>query len=87
MSKKHRADHDGFVYSTDSSFNFNFETGNVETPSPAVQKLRVRLETKHRAGKTVTVIEGFVGSSQDVEELCKKIEKIFAAQVVRLKIL
>lgn len=41
---------------------------------PAQQKLRIRLETKHRAGKAVTVITGFVGMADDLEELGKKLK-------------
>ena len=38
------------------------------------QKLRVRLDTKRRAGKAVTLIEGFAGSQKDLEELGKKLK-------------
>ena len=41
---------------------------------PAAQKLVVRLETKHRAGKTVTLVEGFVGKQEDADELSKKLK-------------
>ena len=32
-----------------------------ETLPAAKQKLRIRLETKHRAGKAVTLVTGFIG--------------------------
>ena len=35
------------------------------------QKLIVRLETKHRGGKTVTIIDGFRGGEKALEELGK----------------
>lgn len=37
----------------------------------ARQPLRIRLDAKHRAGKAVTLIEGFVGTESDLETLGK----------------
>jgi len=74
MSKKNKADSRGFVYSTDQNFKFEAEKESVETLSPSQQKLRIRLDTKHRAGKAVTLIEGFVGTNEDLEELGKKLK-------------
>ena len=45
-----------------------------ETLSPKEQKLRIRLETKHRGGKTASLIEGFTGKEEDLEELGKKLK-------------
>ena len=74
MSKKNKPDTRGFVYSTDPNFSFEEEQNNAETLSPAQQKLKVRLDTKHRAGKAVTLIEGFIGKEEDLEELGKKLK-------------
>jgi translation initiation factor 1 len=74
MSKKNKPDTRGFVYSTDPNFSFQREEDNVETLPPAEQKFRIRLDTKHRAGKAVTLIEGFVGKEEDLEELGKKLK-------------
>jgi len=41
---------------------------------PAQQKLKVRLDTKHRAGKAVTLVDGFIGKLTDKEELGKKLK-------------
>ena len=41
---------------------------------PKQQKLRIRLDTKQRAGKAVTLIEGFAGRNGDLEELGKKLK-------------
>src|SRR3954453_8062076 len=72
MSKKNKPDSRGFVYSTDP--NFRLENGDAhehETLPPSQQKLKIRMETKHRAGKAVTLIEGFIGTVNDVEQLGK----------------
>ena len=74
MSKKNKPDSRGFVYSTDPDFSFKEENENAETIAPAQQKLRVRLDTKHRAGKAVTLIVGFAGKNTDLEELGKKLK-------------
>jgi translation initiation factor 1 len=74
MSKKNKPDTRGFVYSTDPNFQFEGSNENAETILPKQQKLRVRLETKHRAGKAVTLITGFIGTNEDLEELGKKLK-------------
>ncbi len=74
MPKKTKPDSRGFVYSTDPQFNFEQGQENLDTLPAAEQKLKIRLEKKHRAGKTVTLVEGFVGMEGDLEELGKKIK-------------
>lgn len=74
MSKKNKADTRGFVYSTDPNFSFKEEQSTTETLPPAQQKLKVRLDTKHRAGKAVTLVEGFVGKEEGLQELGKKLK-------------
>ena len=74
MSKKNKPDTRGFVYSTNPDFKFEEEPQSFETLPPAQQKLRIRLDTKHRAGKAVTLIEGFIGKEGDLEELGKKLK-------------
>ena len=65
----------GLVYSTDPDFIPAQENiPEAETLLPAQQKLKVRLDTKHRAGKAVTLIDGFIGRSSDKEELGKKLK-------------
>lgn len=64
----------GFVYSTDPNFKFEEESISSTTLIPAQQKLKVRLETKHRAGKAVTLVEGFSGTVEDLEDLGKKLK-------------
>lgn len=74
MGKKNKPDTRGFVYSTDPSFQFEGEYRSTETLVPAQQKLKIRLETKHRAGKAVTLIEGFIGKEEDLVELGKRLK-------------
>jgi translation initiation factor 1 len=75
MSKKSKSDKHGFVYSTDPLFQFNpEEQEHTETLPPEQQKLSIKLETKHRGGKTVTLVLGFKGKEEDLEELGKKIK-------------
>lgn len=73
MAKK-KLDRNGFVFSTDPDFNFNRESGEQETAPPGEQRLRIQLETKHRGGKTASVIKGFSGADPDMEELAKKLK-------------
>ena len=74
MSKKIKPDSRGFVYSTNPDFNFEHGQENQDTLPAAEQRLKIRLDTRHRAGKAVTLIEGFIGQEQDLEELGKKLK-------------
>lgn len=74
MSKKNKPDERGFVYSTDPNFKFEQEDRIDETVIPALQQLRIRLDTKHRAGKGVTLVTGFAGTEDDLQELGKKLK-------------
>ena len=64
----------GIVYSTDSSFKFEEEEQMEVTPEPHLQSLKVRIDKKHRAGKAVTLVDGFRGKSSDAEDLGKKLK-------------
>jgi translation initiation factor 1 len=74
MSKKNKPDSRGFVYSTNPNFRFEEPPNNDETLPPAQQKLKVRLETKHRGGKAVTLVDGFIGKNADLEDLGKNLK-------------
>ncbi len=74
MSKKNKPDSFGFVYSTNPDFNFQEESASAETLPPAQQKLKVQLDTKQRAGKAVTLVTGFVGKEEDLQDLGKKLK-------------
>lgn len=75
MGKKHKRDSRGFVYSTDPTFSFEPEQIEEQATLPnSNQLLRIRLETKHRGGKTVTLVLGFVGTLEDIESLGKQLK-------------
>src|SRR5574338_366507 len=77
MSKRNKPDSRGFVYSTDPDFHFEHESENQETLPPSQQTLKVKLDTKQRAGKVVTLIEGFVGKEEDLKDLEKKLKSFY----------
>ena len=68
MSKKKKF----IVYSTNPDFQFNSdEAEETETLSPNEQLLYVSIDRKQRGGKEVTLVEGFVGSDDDLKDLAK----------------
>ena len=76
MSKKNKGRSDGLVYSTNQDYynDYEEENSNQDTLPNEKQKLRVKLDTKQRAGKVVTLVEGFVGTDEDLEVLGKKLK-------------
>lgn len=75
MSKKNKSRPDGLVYSTDNNyFNDYPDEPAGETLPKDKQKLRVKLDTKQRAGKVVTLVEGFTGTTDDLEALGKQLK-------------
>lgn len=74
MAKKNRRDkgRTGVVYSTSDDFDYAYEGGvDQETLNPSDQNLKVMLDKKSRGGKQVTLIEGFVGTDDDLKALGK----------------
>jgi translation initiation factor 1 len=60
------------VYSTNPNFAYEYEQNQVQqTLLPQQQKLYVSLDRKQRAGKEVTLIEGFIGRDEDLKDLGK----------------
>ena len=60
------------VYSTDPNYNYEYNNETEdETLPPEKQNLRVILDSKQRKGKTVTLVQGFVGREDDLKELAK----------------
>ena len=60
------------VYSTNPNFAYEFEqSDDKQTLPPQQQRLYVSIDRKQRAGKEVTLIEGFVGAEDDLKDLGK----------------
>lgn len=71
MSKKNK-NLVNVVYSTNPNFQYQQEEQtSLETLPAQQQKLYVSLDKKQRAGKEVTLIQGFIGSENDLKELGK----------------
>jgi translation initiation factor 1 len=76
MSKKNDwKKRDGVVYSTDSNFSYDYQQ-NQDSPTlpPQQQNLKVMLDKSNRAGKQVTIVNGFVGNAADLEVLGKLVK-------------
>ncbi|MBR1961515.1 MAG: translation initiation factor [Alistipes sp.] len=66
----------GMVYSTNPDFAYDYgEEQEAETLAPEKQNLRVWRDTKGRGGKVATIVRGFVGSAEDLEELGRALKK------------
>ena len=65
----------GVVFSTNPDFVYEQEgEERVETLEPSKQKLIVSIDRKGRAGKQVTLITGFVGDNDSLNELCRSLK-------------
>lgn len=60
----------GVVFSTNPDFNYEEESEEEpQTLEPSRQNLIVSIDRKGRGGKQVTLVTGFVGTSDDLAEL------------------
>lgn len=72
MGKNKSKKTSGVVFSTNPSFEYDDEeTIHEETLSPEEQLLYVSIDKKQRKGKEVTLVEGFVGTDDDLKSLSK----------------
>ncbi|HQV78662.1 MAG TPA: translation initiation factor [Chitinophagales bacterium] len=62
------------VYSTNPDFKFEKDEDQMETLLNHQQTLIVSIDKKQRKGKTVTLIEGFMGKVSDLEALAKSLK-------------
>jgi translation initiation factor 1 len=76
MSKNQHKNRIGVVYSTNPDFEYQEDAQEEKDTLPvAEQKLKIVLDTKSRAGKTMTIIQGFVGKEDDLIDLSKLIKQ------------
>lgn len=60
------------IYSTNKDYKPDVdETDDTEVNTPQNHQLKVWLEKNSRGGKTVSIVKGFIGSSDDLENLAK----------------
>ena len=66
----------GIIYSTNPDYQYAYEDEEeiIETLPPAQQKLHVKMERSGRGGKTVTLVEKFVGTEEDLNALGKTLK-------------
>jgi len=65
----------GVVYSTNPDYKYETEAEEeVQTLPAAKQRLIVSIDRRARAGKQVTLVTGFVGSSDDLASLAKTLK-------------
>jgi translation initiation factor 1 len=63
------------VYSTNPEFSYQYEEDEIkETLAPHLQTLYVSIDRKQRGGKEVTLVEGFIGTDEDLKELGKELK-------------
>ena len=76
VDKVSRRKRQGVVYSTDVNYDYSDETEDCTATLPSSQQcLRLAMERAGRAGKTVTIVRGFVGTEDDLKALCKMLKQ------------
>ena len=66
----------GVVFSTKTDFAYSEDAEEKQKTLPRnQQKLRLNMERAGRGGKTVTLVKGFIGSDDDMMDLCKLLKQ------------
>jgi len=75
-AKKKKNKSGGMVFSTNPDFNPDdyIEDKEIESVAPEKQNLRVMLDRKQRKGKIVTLITGFEGPEEELQDLGRKLK-------------
>ncbi len=76
MKKKKKIN---IVFSTNPNFDYSYEDNGCEVEDVPYNKqcLYVSIDRKGRAGKEVTLIEGFIGSNNQLKDLSKLLKRSF----------
>lgn len=76
MAQQDWKDRLGVVYSTNPDFQYQTaqDAPEADTLPPEKQRLVVRIDRRRRAGKQVTLVDGFVGRSADLSVLAKTLK-------------
>lgn len=77
MAKKNKRDQGraGVVYSTNSTYKYEYpDEKEAKTLLKKEQQLKVMLDKKSRGGKQVTLVDGFVGTDDDLKDLGKMLK-------------
>lgn len=72
MSKKNNPN--PLVYSTNPEYRSANDPSDRDPVPPASQKIYVSLDRKQRGGKVVTLVEGFQGSDEQTDTLCRELK-------------
>lgn len=75
MAQQDWKDRLGVVYSTNPDFKYTTANEEKAETLPAQrQHLTVRIDRRNRAGKQVTLVDGFIGSGEDLAALAKTLK-------------
>ena len=74
MAKK-KKERVNVVYSTNTDFDYDYdEEMEDETLPPQQQNLKLLIDRKSRKGKTATLVQGFIGTEDDLKDLGKSLK-------------
>jgi len=80
IKKSNHKNRVGVVYSTSDDFEYSYDRKEEEnTLSSSEQNLIVSIDRKNRKGKSVTLIEGFRGTEEDLKILGKELKTLCGA--------
>lgn len=76
MLKRKKQKYEGVIYSTDPDFSYSLEENEEKETLPNnKQSLKIYADRKYRKGKIVTIVEGFMGNDDDLNDLAKNLKQ------------